>query len=127
MDINSFSFNKKEKRFHTEKDGYKIYIFERFMSDEAINRAQKIMDLYPQRIEPIVEYLMKDEKFISNVRGLKKDEIVEMLPKPMIFIYKSGGGLSYSIAEFQNGFFEFDFEGALELETFNNLVVYEKD
>ena len=108
------NFSKNVNSFEATVDGIKVSIRESIMSDKAIQLAEKVLLVYPQKVIAIAEYISQDE-WIAATYHLSKEEIEKKLHKPIIYIFENGGVLSYCENEIDcDHILDVEFGGAME-------------
>jgi len=103
--------------FRFENDIIIVALFEDQLSDSIINFAERVLQVYPQKLEAIAEHLYDD---INSFYGIEsKDRIISGLNKPTLNVHvwneKMSGSLVYCEHDFdQVHIITLEFDGILE-------------
>jgi len=100
--------------FELAVDGIVISISDQVMCDEVVQLAEKVLQVYSQRVEAVAEHIARDE-WIAEAYGFSKEEVLKKLGKPMVLLNKNGGRLSYCENRIDDDhIIDVEFGGALE-------------
>ena len=113
--MNKNNFVNENGVFVLKTDEMEIRIVGSAIPDDVLKLAEKILQLYPERITAIADCISQD-KWIAENYGLTKEQITEKLNKPRISLYGDNTGvLSYCNNEIDcDHILDVEFSGALD-------------
>ncbi|MDR2903534.1 MAG: hypothetical protein LBU77_03390 [Clostridiales bacterium] len=93
MNKAEFTYDKQDKEYRAVLNGIEIFIHADEFSDSLIAMAEKIVAVYPKKVETIAEMVAKDTPFDKTFTA---KEIAEKLDLPVLMMDEQGGCLTYA-------------------------------
>lgn len=97
----------------------KVEIEKEDFSDDIISKIEKIIELYPKKLEEIANFCRESDCFKEHYSQENEESILKKLNKPVLRFFGEEGILTYNEQEFdEDHILDIDFDGLLENFTY---------
>lgn len=119
MNKKDFNYVADCKIYEYENDILKVEIEKEDFSDDIISKIEKIIELYPKKLEEIANFCRESDCFKEHYSQENEESILKKLNRPVLRFFGEEGILTYNEQEFdEDHILDIDFDGLLENFTY---------
>lgn len=119
MDKKDFTYLTDSKVYEYENQILVIEIEKEDFSDDIISKVEKIIKIYPRKLEEIAKFCKNSECFRTCYPNETVESIVKKLNKPVLRVFGEDGMLTYCEHDFdEEHILDIEFDGLLEEFTY---------
>jgi len=116
MTIKDFTPSEDNTRFEGVINNFAVEIMEDRLSEEIVQYAEKIVNLFLEKKEEVFDYLLKNG-LTEFYYSYNDKEIIEKLNEPIFKIWDNSGQITWLNHDLDEHIIDLEFKGDLELSS----------